>query len=293
MNIPNQLINALKNNQCAIFIGSGLSSRLFTKLGKQYPNWLNLLIDMSNWAFSHDNITKSQKILIDEIIRKSNLTVAAQILRSKMNQTEFGEFLDSIFRNDNRFDSIHNLLLELDCPFYMTTNYDCIFESAYSYKFGMPIAAYTHDQLGLINSSIAKNKKVLFKLHGTYERTNTIILTRSDYKNLYHQSAYLETLKKIFLSYTVLFVGFSYNDPDIEYVITELAHSFNSENRMHYLLIAEGNYNELEVEYMKQAERITVINYNNSDETHSGVDAFFEELLNKIEKKNSNLSSLD
>lgn len=285
MNIPNQLIKAINNKQCVVFIGSGLSSRLFTKLGKRYPNWRNLLNEMNDWAFSHDNINESEKEQIEEIISKNNLTMAAQVLRSKMNATEFGEFIDRVFRNDRRFDSVHNLLLELPIPFFLTTNYDSVFESAYDYKFGAPIPAYTHDQLGLVNSSISNNANILFKLHGSYERADTIILTKEDYQKLYYQNSYLETLKKIFLSYTILFVGFSYSDPDIEYIVTGLSHSFNSENRMHYLLISEGSYNSLEIEYMKRKERLTVIQYDNSDGTHSGVDLFFKSILSKIDKK--------
>jgi len=285
MNIPNQLVESINNGRCVIFVGSGLSSRLFTKLGKKYPTWSGLLQAFLDYSFHYDLIEKSEAEMLCEMIKKGNLTMTAQILRDKANDTEFEEFLAGIFRNDNRFDSIHDSIMNLPFSFVLTTNYDAILECVFSYKYNKPIPTYTNLQISSVNNAISKKEYFLFKIHGTYEQLNTIVLTKNDYQALYYNRAYINILKNIFTNFSVLFVGFSYSDPDIEFIVSELSHEFAANNRMHYLLSSEKTYNSLEQEYMKKKERLTIIEYENADGSHSGVDFFFKELSLKVKKK--------
>lgn len=284
MDIPKRLIESINNGQCAIFIGSGISSRLFTKQRKKYPNWNELISALNQWAKDHDLVSDIDYDLISEMITKKNYIISGQILKDKMTKTDFGEFLESIFRNDSIFDHLHDLILDIPFAFCLTTNFDSILESAYMYKYGKTLPTFTPDQIEMANTFFSENKYFLFKLHGSYERSDTITLTMDDYRNLHHQSSYIDLLKNIFLSKTVLFTGFSYSDPDIEFIVSELAYNFKSENRMHYLLVPQNSYNNLEQDYMKNKERITIIEYENSDGSHNGVDLFFNELINKTKK---------
>lgn len=87
------------------------------------------------------------------------------------------------------------------------------------------------------------------------------------------------------MNYSVMFIGFSYNDPDIDSIVSGLAHEFNSGSRMHYLICPNNTYNSLEKEYLKNKERLTIIEYNNTDNSYSGVDDFLKELSLKVKKK--------
>lgn len=285
MFIPNQLLESLNNDRCVALIGSGLSSRLFFHLGKKYPNWTELLQMYSEYSFHQDIITLQEKELVGNVIEKGNLTTAAQILKDKSNDLEFSTFLESVFRNENRFDNIHCQIWDLPFAFVLTTNYDSILECAYAYKYNKSIPTYTNKSLSNVNKSVSEKKNFLFKLHGSYEQPDTIIFTRKDYRDLYFNDAYIDTLKNIFLNYSVLFVGFSYNDPDIDSIVSGLAYEFNSGSRMHYLLCPSNTYNSLEKEYLKTKERLTIIEYDNTDKSHSGVDDFLKELSLKTKKK--------
>lgn len=290
MYIPNQLLKALNNDRCVVLIGSGLSSRLFLRLGKRYPNWTELLQMYSEYSFQQDIITHQEQELVGDVISKGNLTIAAQILKDKSNDLEFSTFLESVFNNGNQFDHIHCQIWDLPFSFVLTTNYDSILENAYSYKHNKSIPTYTNKLLSNVNKSISEHKNFLFKLHGSYEQSDTIIFTQNDYKKLYFNSAYIDTLKNIFINYSVLFIGFSYNDPDISSIVSSLAHEFNSGSQMHYLLCPNNIYNNLEKEYFKRKERITIIEYDNTDNSHSGVDDFFKELSSRSKKRHCNNS---
>lgn len=285
MRIPNQLIKAINNNNCILFVGSGLSLRVFSNNGKKYPQWDELIIYLNEWAFENDFINDTEKKLITDIINKNNLLVAAQILKRKMTKTDLASFFDITFRNDNKYDLVHKLILDIDFPYYLTSNYDSLIESAYFDYYATSLPTYTHDQLSLVNACISKNTKMLFKIHGTFDRVDTVILSNEDYRNLYNNSAYIEILKSIFLNKTVLFVGFGYNDPGISYILNSLSQDFKNENHLHYLLSEEGKYNSLEIEQLKEFERISVIEYSNEDGLHQNVDEFFKILAYECKKK--------
>ena len=285
MRIPNQLVESLNNRQCVVLVGSGLSSRLFTRIGKRYPSWTGLLEELLDYAYQHDCFNENEKIMLMDMLSKGNLSMSAQILRNRMTETDFGAFLDSIFRNDNRFDRAHNQIMGLPFAFFMTTNYDTILECAHSYKYNTQLPVYTNEQSATINNKISNNERFLYKIHGTFDRPSTVVLTKNDYRKLYYEESYIATMKNIFINYSVLFIGFSYSDPDIELILSEISRTFSGNNRMHYLLISQGVYNSLEQEYMKNDDRVTVMEYDNSDGSHSGVDLFLDELISRVKKK--------
>lgn len=285
MYIPNRLIKSIDNGQAAIFIGSGLSARVFSQMGKKYPLWSELVNELNRWSLENDIIDETEYRLLNDIIEKNNLTMAAQILRQKASKTDFSSFLDMVFRNDNRFDYIHSLILDIPFNCIMTTNYDAIIESAYNIKYNRPLPVYTWEQVGVVNNYFNEGKEFLFKLHGSFERENTVILAENDYQLLYHNNAFLELLKKIFLSKSVLFVGFGYNDPAIKSLISNLSFDFSGNNCMHYLLIEQNRYNNLEKEFLKHNDRITIIEYENNDKTHSKIGDFFSDLRSTLRTK--------
>lgn len=285
MRIPKRLIQAIADDQSAVFIGSGLSSRLFNRLGKRYPGWAELIRNLNEWSLQNDLVNPSEHAMIDDIIAKNNLTMAAQVLRNKATATDFGTFLESVFRNDNRFDYVHSQILDIPFSFIVTTNYDSIIESAYSNKYNETLPTFTPGQIGMVNHYIDNRKRFLFKIHGTYERGDTVVLAESDYRLLYHTRGYMELMNKVFLSKSVLFVGFGYNDPAIRDIIENLSFAFDGNNRMHYLLMEKGRYNNLEQEFLKENDRVTVIEYENEDGTHSQIETFFRQIIDEIDGK--------
>lgn len=284
MNIPKKLIEALQSGNLVLFVGSGLSLRVFEQHGKKYPTWAELLYLLNNWCEENDAIDNSEHKMIEDIIKRNNYSVAAQLLKKRINNTDFGSFLYSVFNIGNQYDIIHKTILSLPFAYYITTNYDSVIETAYSDLFAKKIPALTSSEIGLANKFMNDNELFLFKIHGTFERGNTVVLSDYDYHTLYNQDSFVKTLNKIFLSKTVLFVGFGYNDVAIRNILTKLTFSFNGNNGIHYLLAENNAYNNMEKEYYKDTDRVYIIEYDNSDGTHSGINQFFEQLLSDVKK---------
>ena len=110
MRIPNQLIKAINNNNCILFVGSGLSLRVFSNNGKKYPQWDELIINLNEWAFENDFINDTEKKLITDIINKNNLLVAAQILKRKMTKTNYENLIGNTNQTNDTIIKMHYLL---------------------------------------------------------------------------------------------------------------------------------------------------------------------------------------
>lgn len=78
--------------------------------------------------------------------------------------------------------------------------------------------------------------------------------TRTQYANFHR------ILEALFISYTVLFVGYSVTDPDIALVLESLA-SIICDSAPHYILLQKGEINDTLRKYWETAYNLNVIEY--------------------------------
>lgn len=74
-------------------------------------------------------------------------------------------------------------------------------------------------------SMIQEEKNFLCNLHGTISSSYSLVFTEGEYKDLLNSHAYLDLMKEIFSTCTVVFLGYSLND---EYVINQIISSNKS-----------------------------------------------------------------
>jgi SIR2-like protein len=110
---------------------------------------------------------------------------------------------------------LFEVLLSLDPRIVFTTNYDKLFETASLNGF----ATHTFSSDGLSND-LRRGEPVLVKIHGTTNLINEIILTRTDYVRVMRTGRdVFDALSALSLTSTILFVGYSLDDPDIQLVL--------------------------------------------------------------------------
>ena len=112
--------------------------------------------------------------------------------------------------NSNKVDTYLNYLLDFDYKSLWTTNYDSVIENVLQSKSKtfIPVYMYKHfKQLSYPGGYF------LFKINGSSEETNSIVITREDFIN-YRKSheAYLILLKRELLCHSFLFLGCSFDD---------------------------------------------------------------------------------
>lgn len=290
--IPAELIHDIEEKKCILFVGAGLSAKVKRSNGKNLPPWKPFLNELFDWAKANDGNFWNGHEDIQQIIAKDNLLLAAQELQESINIAEFSEFLNFVFRDKNVLPTpTHQDIFKIPFRAILTTNYDTLLEGGYTlhHKGQIPLK-FIQEDLSTISSPLRKDNFFIFKIHGDIDRPDSIVLgSRSYHKLLFRTPEYLHFLETLFTTHTVLFVGFSGNDIDLDFILDRLSTIYSRTLNKHYILLPQGKFNITEKRRLLIDKRIKVIEYY-PDDNHSKVDNFFQELIIKLQNKSSNIS---
>jgi hypothetical protein len=210
-------LDALREDNAAVFAGAGLS------IPAGLVDWRGLLRDMAN------------DIGLD-IDRETDLVSVAQFHvnerggRHRINQALITEFAERATLSEN-----HNLLASLPIKTYWTTNYDTLIEQALRTAHKRPDVKSTVRNLA---TTLPRRDAVVYKMHGDIAQPDAAIVTRDDYE------AYGDThrlfaaaLQGDLVSKTFLFVGFSFSDPNLGFILGRIRVLLGENRREHFCLL--------------------------------------------------------
>lgn len=202
----------LEEGHVAIFAGAGMSKAV------GYVNWPELLEDIAHELGlsvdkEHDLISLAQYHVT---FKGSNAALAKKILQEFSEQAEESE--------------THRILARLPIPTFWTTNYDAVIESALEKAFKVVDTKHSVTQLA---DAKPKRDVVVYKMHGDVTLPRDAIISKEQYED-YHRSheAFITALSADLISKTFLFIGFSFTDPNLDYVLSRLR--LSSPVRDHY-----------------------------------------------------------
>ncbi len=255
-----------------LFIGSGMSRRYIN-----LPDWEGLLQEMAkkispdDFAYNYyKNKANSEdhkyglmpkiadliqrdfddKWFTDPSVRSENEIVKKQVKQGVSPfKAEIANYIKSnTIINSEYQKEIDQLILvsEKSIAGVITTNYDSFLEDHFiDYK------KYV-GQNQLIFSAI-QGVAEIYKIHGSVEEPDSLVINSSDYEEFDRKSAYLAAkLMTIFLEYPIIFMGYSINDPNIINIIRSIINCLSQEqlNKLHDRFIF--------VEYDKSAEQLDI-----------------------------------
>ena len=115
----------------------------------------------------------------------------------------------------------HKSLAQLPISIFWTTNYDRLIEKALESNMKIPNIKTKDEHLRGTNRNF---DAIVYKLHGDVGLPEDAVITRSDYEEFGYSKRKLfrEVLEGDLLTKTFLFLGFSFEDPNFNYVITRL-----------------------------------------------------------------------
>lgn len=226
-----RLVEGISEGHIIPFIGAGLSH--FKVDGKYiYPLWWQFVDDVYQ-RYRDFKPGDSRKRLSENIVppfEKKNCIEKASFLEEQLGQAIFGSEVQEIFKH-KRISEVKNTLKRqphtlLPVLFtnrlILTTNFDNLIELIYQDNEKLLSACSDGDSLKM--DDINKNVTMLYKLHGTIDRPNSIILTNEKYKNHYgsenpdnHDIPLTEhgrILNKFLTGNSVLFMGCSMEEDD-------------------------------------------------------------------------------
>lgn len=239
-----------------LYIGSGVSC------WSGLPSWSKLLKDLSAYVtemgYPNEHINKA--------ISNGKFLYAASLSKKQLTSQEYAYFLKKEMDNETFQPSkLHEAIVQLGCNNYVTTNYDKLFEKTLRLR-GREIQVISNKnlvELPMINRLDACN--YILKSHGDIDDIESIILTREDYAKLYQDTSNIaQTLKTLFLTRTVIFVGFGLNDPDFDYIRDHITNTYGCKQIVHYAIMSDME--EEEKRYWKEQYSIKVLAYHTTKE---------------------------
>lgn len=195
------IIKELKNNNLVIFAGAGLSR------ASGYVDWAGLL----------SGIALELGLTIDE---KTDLVSLAQYYCNDYGRQGINEAIIDRFGKDAQENKNLNILAKLPINIYWTTNYDSLIEDTLSANKKNVDKKINQNQL----KNYTPNRDViLYKMHGDKADPDDAVITRDDYESYNNKRPLFTTnLKGQLIEKTFLFIGFSFEDPNLEQILSRI-----------------------------------------------------------------------
>lgn len=209
---------ALRENNAAIFAGAGLSS------GAGFVNWTELLRSVAEEL--HLKVEKEQH----DLISLAQYYCNEHSGRGRLNQIIIDEFQRCASITEN-----HRILARLPITTYWTTNYDTLIETALRENGKNPDVKIDPENLAI---TLSDRDAVIYKMHGDVSQVHKAVITRDDYEKyeLTH-SLFTTALQGDLVSKTFLFIGFSFNDPNLNYILSRIRIRLEGNQRPHYCFL--------------------------------------------------------
>ncbi|MDR7665331.1 SIR2 family protein [Methanosarcina sp. Z-7115] len=281
MEIPPHLVEQISRGKCVLFIGAGVSKRA------GLPNWSDLLHNMLKYCEENTIHIPNSSEIEEEIIEESYLIAADQIREcmDKHNTLAFHRFIiNEINRKEVKLTDVHEAITKLPINVILTTNYDKLIERAYDQHVRINFANGTHfgNKLLLIQEDIQNGKKIILHIHGRADVPDTIILGTKDYNKFQRRSVCNRILQDLIASNTILFIGFSFNDPNILFQMDKLKKLFGQAPGKHYALMSLNRANKWRNQKSDSFKEINIIPY--KDDADESVNIFLNNLLIQTKK---------
>lgn len=238
-------------------MGAGVSMASLSEDGTTHPpDWGKFLTDAVELISSD-----ADKKVAKSFIKKRQFLDAAEIITERSNPADFADYLRNTFVAPRFYpNDLHKAILEIDPKIIITTNYDEIYDhyciSGHA-ESGYNICRY-YDRFAVEN--IRSRIRLILKAHGCVSDPTKIVLSRSSYYMARRDySGFYQVLDALFLTHTLLFVGASLTDPDIQLVLENVNISAPS-THPHYALVEKTQHPSIKAA-MKTMHNLELIEY--------------------------------
>lgn len=225
-NFIREYASEIESGNAAIFAGAGLS------VGAGAVSWKELLREA---AFN---------IGIDVDKEYDLVSVAQYIYNQSNSRNKITKLIKNHINTNGKVTENHEILASLPINTFWTTNYDeYIEESLKSINKVCDSKKNVHD----LSTEIQDSEATVYKMHGDINHAHEAVLIKDDFE-IYDKKNELFTLalKSDLVSKTFLFIGFSFDDPNLEAILSKVRIMLEGNIRTHFCFFKSINENDAE-----------------------------------------------
>lgn len=209
---------SLQHGTAAAFIGAGLSRRA------GYPDWKTLLTEISTELgldihAEYDLSAVAQYSLNKSVNKRNKLT------------KHIVEAFPPVLEAPEPF----RILARLPIRAVWTTNYDRLAETAWAQERKMLDVKSRNNDLGF---DLSWSHATLYKMHGSVDHPSEVVIAKDDYE-MYRRvrPGFLQVLSGQLVTSQMLFLGFSFTDPNLAHLFASIRESFEGNGPAHYAIV--------------------------------------------------------
>lgn len=205
---------AVSEGYAAVFAGAGLSR------ASGYVNWEGLMRPLA------------EDIGLDVDKESDLIAIAQYFVNQRRNRAGVEQhILNEFTREDSENENIR-ILTRLPISTYWTTNYDELIENALKTNNRKADVKRTQKSLAV---NIHDRDAIVYKMHGDVREPSDAVITKDDYETYERgRSLFRTALQSDLISKTFLFIGFSFDDPNLNYVLSQIRALLGESIRNHY-----------------------------------------------------------
>jgi hypothetical protein len=204
----------LHNKNAAVFVGAGLSR------SSGYVDWKGLLEE----PIRDLGLDPNQEV---DLVTVAQYYCNQNRSKSKLTAKIFEQFSEMKTPHEN-----HRLLTHLPIQAYWTTNYDKLIETSLIAAKKVPDVKYTIRQLA---TTKLDRDVTVFKMHGDIDHPSEAVINKDDYESYSTKmQPFVDALRGDLIERTFLFLGFSFTDPNIDYILSRVRIQYDQHQRTHY-----------------------------------------------------------
>lgn len=270
---PDNLVEELAYRRCLIFLGSGISATAKNDDGESPDTWGAFL---DNVKSKMKNPSGDDKKFVEDMLKKQNYLLALQAIADLCDSGEYSNYLNSQYlRGKYKPSKVHELIKDLDSKIVVTTNFDKLYEGLCHEP---EYITFDYTDTRSIIGSIKAPENIIIKAHGSIDDTEKLIFTAKQYYQAQEKyPEFYHLMTALFLTHTVVFFGYSLNDPDINLLLQFLHNTANS-SCPHYMIDKKGNKPQL-VKHWKDTYNVSLLEYGDD---YSCLESSLEELRDLV-----------
>lgn len=222
------LRKAMLDKKLVVFVGSG------TSLDAGMPSWENAIKKIASRLNISEENMDYMKI--------------PQFYYNSRGKKEYVELMREIFHYNDELEikDVHRNIIKLNTHTIITTNYDCLLEKA---------AAENAEFIQVISQDrdlpYRTAEKELVKMHGDFSHVN-FVLREDDYLHYSENFKLIEAyVKSLIATNVVLFIGYSFNDPDVKQIFSWVKDILEEDFQRAYMLEVCKEFDPHEHDYYK------------------------------------------
>lgn len=275
------LVEDVARRKFALFVGAGVSKWAHPREGGSFKDW-NEFLSEANKRVASSRIKK----LVQEQIKKQDLLLASELLKEHLSEA-WQEVLEAEFQQAADVSRLHKALFLLRPRIVVTTNFDKLLESAWQEAGSGRYPKVISRVDAAVFRMFRDNDDYLVKIHGSIDEPKEIVFDRTSYqRGAFSNQFYGDFLATLLLTHTLLFVGFSMNDPAISLIVESSAFRYPS-SRPHYIFQSGKVVKEVD-ELSKRLRKLYVLRYPSTN-NHVALAEQIESLANSADGRRAEI----